>query len=46
MGQELVLLEAMKMENLITADCDGKVKKLLVKDGAVVAAEQIIIEFA
>ncbi len=32
-GDVVLVLEAMKMENLITAPLDGKVLSLLVKDG-------------
>ena len=44
-GQELLVVEAMKMQNLIKAQVDGKVKKVLVKAGASVAVDQLLIEF-
>lgn len=43
-GQEVAVLEAMKMENSITSDYAGKVKQILVKEGDTVQAEGIIIE--
>ncbi len=43
-GQEVAILEAMKMENSITSDYAGKVKQILVKEGDTVQAEGIIIE--
>ncbi len=43
-GQEVAVLEAMKMENSITSDFAGKVKQILVKEGDTVQAEAIIIE--
>ena len=35
-GQTLVILEAMKMENNIDADREGRVKEILVQQGATV----------
>ena len=43
-GQTLLVLEAMKMEIRIQAPGDGKVMKLLVKQGQTVEREQILIE--
>ena len=43
-GQEVVLLEAMKMENSITADFGGVVKQILVAVGDNVATDAIILE--
>lgn len=43
-GQTVVILEAMKMENSIASDYAGTVKRLLVKEGATVAADAPIIE--
>ena len=43
-GQEVVLLEAMKMENSITSDCTGVVKQILVSVGDNVATDAVIIE--
>jgi len=43
-GQTLLLLEAMKMEIRVQAPHDGKVMKLLVKQGQTVEREQVLIE--
>ena len=43
-GQTLMVLEAMKMEIRIQATMDGKVAKLLVKQGQTVEREQVLIE--
>ena len=43
-GQEVVLLEAMKMENSITSDYTGVVKQILVSVGDNVATDAVIIE--
>ncbi len=43
-GQTLLLLEAMKMEIRVQAPRDGKVMKLLVKQGQTVEREQVLIE--
>ena len=43
-GQEVVVLEAMKMENPITADFGGVVKQILVAVGDNVASDAIILE--
>ena len=43
-GQEVVVLEAMKMENSITADFGGVVKQILVAVGDNVASDAIILE--
>ena len=45
-GQELVVIEAMKMENVIYADHDTTVKKVHVADKESVQVDQVIIEFA
>jgi len=44
-GQTVAILEAMKMENNITAPGDAKVKAIHVKAGDTVKAGQILIEF-
>ena len=43
-GQEVAILEAMKMENSITSDFAGRVKQIIVKEGDTVQAEGVIIE--
>ena len=45
-GQSLLMYEAMKMQNEIESDGDYTVKRILVKEGEVIAAGQAIIEFA
>jgi propionyl-CoA carboxylase alpha chain len=45
-GQELAVVEAMKMENLLRAERDGKVASLHAKAGDSLAVDQIIMEFA
>jgi propionyl-CoA carboxylase alpha chain len=44
-GERLAVIEAMKMENVLRADNDVKVKALLAKPGDSLAVEQPIIEF-
>jgi biotin carboxyl carrier protein len=43
-GDKLLILEAMKMNNIITAPMNGKIKKLHVSDGDKVANKQLLIE--
>lgn len=43
-GEKLMILEAMKMNNLILAPVNGKIKKLHVSDGDRVANKQLLIE--
>lgn len=43
-GQSVIILEAMKMENNITSDYTGKVKRILVKEGCAVQAGSPLIE--
>jgi biotin carboxyl carrier protein len=42
--QEVLILEAMKMENAIPSPESGKVKVILVKKDDTVAARQVLIE--
>lgn len=44
-GDALIVLEAMKMENILKSPADGKVKKVTVKKGIAVEKGQILIEF-
>jgi propionyl-CoA carboxylase alpha chain len=44
-GQELVVLTAMKMENIITAERACKVSKIMVSEMDNVSSGQILIEF-
>jgi pyruvate/2-oxoglutarate dehydrogenase complex dihydrolipoamide acyltransferase (E2) component len=43
-GDKLLILEAMKMNNIIAAPVNGKIKKLHVSDGDKVANKQLLIE--
>ena len=45
-GQELLILEAMKMENVLRAERDGVVEEVRVTPGASVAADEILLAFA
>jgi propionyl-CoA carboxylase alpha chain len=45
-GQELAIVEAMKMENVLRAERDGRVAKLHAKPGDSLAVDQPIVEFA
>ncbi len=44
-GQELAVLEAMKMENVLRAEQDAVVKAVKVEAGATVAADEVLIAF-
>ena len=44
-GQELVILTAMKMENIITAERAAKIAKIMVNEMDNVSSGQILIEF-
>ncbi|MEY3196974.1 MAG: hypothetical protein RLZZ59_342, partial [Pseudomonadota bacterium] len=43
-GQDLLILTAMKMENIITSPMNGKIVKLHAKDGDHVSMKQVIVE--
>lgn len=43
---ELLILEAMKMENPICAPTSGSVEKILVKEGDSVSADQVMVVIA
>jgi propionyl-CoA carboxylase alpha chain len=45
-GEELAVVEAMKMENVLRAERDGKVKTIRAKAGESLAVDQVILEFA
>jgi propionyl-CoA carboxylase alpha chain len=45
-GEELAVIEAMKMENVLRAERDGTIKKLCARPGDGLAVDQIILEFA
>ena len=40
------VVEAMKMQNIIRAEADGVVKTVNAAEGASVAADEILVEFA
>ncbi len=44
-GQELVVVEAMKMENALMAEQDGVVKSINHEEGASLSVDEVIIEF-
>ena len=44
-GEELAIVEAMKMENVLRAEQDGKVVKLHAEPGSNLAVDQAILEF-
>ena len=44
-GQALFVIEAMKMENIISAECDAKVKSILVKSGEIVSTNAVLVEY-
>ncbi|MBW7862248.1 MAG: acetyl-CoA carboxylase biotin carboxylase subunit [Rhodocyclaceae bacterium] len=44
-GEKLAVIEAMKMENVLKAEQDRKVKRIVAKPGASVAVDEVIIEF-
>ena len=44
-GSELLILEAMKMQQSLLSTIDGVVKSVNVKAGETIADEQILIEF-
>jgi propionyl-CoA carboxylase alpha chain len=45
-GEELAVVEAMKMENVLRAERDGTVKKIHVSPRDSLAVDQVILEFA
>ena len=45
-GDNLAIVEAMKMENLLRAERDGTVKKINAKAGDSLAVDAVILEFA
>ena len=44
-GEQLCLVEAMKMENVLTAERDATVKAILCKEGDSLAVDAVIMEF-
>ena len=45
-GEPLAIVEAMKMENVLRAERDGKVSKIEAKEGDSLAVDEVILEFA
>ncbi|MEO8113417.1 MAG: acetyl/propionyl/methylcrotonyl-CoA carboxylase subunit alpha [Phenylobacterium sp.] len=45
-GQQVAIVEAMKMQNIIRAERDGVVKTIGAKAGDSVAADEVLVEFA
>src|SRR5690606_10282162 len=45
-GQQVAVIEAMKMQNILRAERDGVVKSVSVKAGDSVAADEVLVEFA
>jgi propionyl-CoA carboxylase alpha chain len=45
-GEQLCVVEAMKMENVLVAEHDATVKAILVKEGDSLAVDAVIMEFA
>jgi propionyl-CoA carboxylase alpha chain len=44
-GQELIIIEAMKMQNIIKSEVDGEVESVTVKAGDSVTVDEILIKF-
>jgi propionyl-CoA carboxylase alpha chain len=44
-GQTLAIVEAMKMENVLKAEKRARVRAVRVKAGAVLAVDEVILEF-
>ncbi|MSO89741.1 MAG: acetyl/propionyl/methylcrotonyl-CoA carboxylase subunit alpha [Rhodospirillaceae bacterium] len=45
-GEELAVVEAMKMENILRSDRDGRIARIHAQPGASLAVDQPILEFA
>ncbi len=45
-GEVLAVVEAMKMENVLRAERDGRVARIHVEPGASLAVDQPILDFA
>ena len=45
-GEQVAIIEAMKMQNIIRAERDGVVKSVGAKSGDSVAADEVLVEFA
>jgi propionyl-CoA carboxylase alpha chain len=45
LGQELCIVEAMKMQNIVRAPREGYIAKFKVKQGAAMVTDQVIMEY-
>jgi propionyl-CoA carboxylase alpha chain len=45
-GEPLAIVEAMKMENVLRAERDAVVARVLAKEGESLAVDAVILEFA
>ena len=45
-GQELCIVEAMKMQNIVRAPRSGVIGKIMITAGASLQADDVIVEFA
>jgi propionyl-CoA carboxylase alpha chain len=45
-GEVLCIVEAMKMENVLRAERDGIISKVLAREGDSLAVDAVILEFA
>lgn len=43
-GDNLLILEAMKMENILLSTIEGKIKKIYIKEGKIVMKNHLLIE--
>jgi propionyl-CoA carboxylase alpha chain len=44
-GEQIIIIEAMKMENILKSEKDCLIKEILVKEGDSVSADEILINF-
>jgi biotin carboxyl carrier protein len=44
-NEKLLILEAMKMRNIISHAVDGQIKKIHIKKGDIVSKNQLLVEF-
>ncbi|MDE1969503.1 MAG: biotin/lipoyl-binding protein, partial [Alphaproteobacteria bacterium] len=44
-GEPLAVVEAMKMENVLRAERDGRIARIVAKPGDSLAVDQLILEF-
>ena len=45
-GEALAIVEAMKMENVLRAERDATISRILAKEGESLAVDAVILEFA